>query len=242
MSSNRRAHKRGAALVPNLFVIGGNADTCIGEFARLVGGQFASIIILPHASGDPKGAADSFTTNLKAAGAVNVTTILPGAPLVIPAATTAVFMTGGDQNLLVSALSAADKAALTAWCLAGGIVGGTSAGAMAMSDIMIGGGLNDDAPDLMVRTGLALLVRIIIDTHFAQRQRFLRPMGALAVSPQALGSIGLDEDTAVFIEGDHAQVFGAGKAWVYRAYRRGANLRITRQSHAAGKKFRLPGR
>jgi cyanophycinase len=241
MSSKSRAENRSDALAPNLFVVGGAADTTVADFARLAGGAAAHVVIVPHASGDPQGAADDFAAGLKTAGVVNITISLPGAPLVIPAGTTAVFMTGGDQNRLVTALSRADQAALLAFCQGGGLVGGTSAGAMALSDIMIGGGLNDDDPDLMVRVGLGLLVRIIIDTHFAQRGRFLRPMGAIAVSPRALGAIGLDEDTAVFIQGSRVQVFGKGKAWVYRAYRRGANLRVNRQSYAAGKKFRLPG-
>jgi len=242
MAKTSKGTRRSDALVPNLFVIGGAADTCLVEFARLAGGGDAHVVILPHASGDPQGAADSVTEGLKAAGVVNITVIMPGAPLVIPAGTTAVFMTGGDQNRLVSLFTAADLAALLAFAHGGGLVGGTSAGAMAMSDIMIGGGLNQDDPDLMVRIGLGLLLKIIIDTHFAQRQRFLRPAGALAVRPQCVGAIGLDEDTAVLIQGTHVRVFGKGKAWVYRAHRRGANLAITRRSYVAGKTMRLPGR
>ena len=58
--------------------------------------------------------------------------------------------------------------------------------------------------------GLGLIRRVIIDQHFRQRDRMGRLMTALAYNPYAVG-IGLDEDTAAFIDADDViRVVGSG--------------------------------
>jgi cyanophycinase len=54
---------------------------------------------------------------------------------------------------------------------------------------------------------------IIIDQHFAQRWRIGRLLGAVAEKPSALG-IGIDEDTAIELDGDGFQVIGGGAVYV----------------------------
>jgi cyanophycinase len=49
--------------------------------------------------------------------------------------------------------------------------------------------------------GFGLTNRVIIDQHFRQRDRLGRLLTALAYNPFALG-LGLDEDTAAFIDGE----------------------------------------
>ncbi|PRY12018.1 cyanophycinase [Pontibacter ummariensis] len=81
------------------------------------------------------------------------------------------------------------------------VIAGTSAGAMAMSKVMIKGG---SAPESLLRgsvkigQGLCLIEGVIIDTHFVTRGRFGRLMEAVVTHPKTVG-IGLGEDTGVLI-------------------------------------------
>ena len=92
-------------------------------------------------------------------------------------------------------------------------VAGTSAGASFLSEHMIAFGEEGSTPVAgMVRLapGLGLTNRFIIDQHFRQRDRLGRLLTALAYNPFAIG-LGLDEDTAAFIDHDRKlTVVGAG--------------------------------
>jgi len=58
--------------------------------------------------------------------------------------------------------------------------------------------------------GLGLTNKVIVDQHFRQRDRLGRLLAALAYNPFAIG-IGLDEDTAAFIDADNElEVRGSG--------------------------------
>jgi cyanophycinase len=82
------------------------------------------------------------------------------------------------------------------------VIAGTSAGAAAMSNTMIGGGDANKAyikGQVELSIGFGFAQSLIIDTHFDARGRFGRLVQAIAAQPGAIG-IGLDEDTAVLIE------------------------------------------
>ncbi|WP_303311689.1 cyanophycinase [Hymenobacter sp. BT730] len=92
------------------------------------------------------------------------------------------------------------------------VVAGTSAGAMAMSQIMITGG---SVPDSLLKgavklgTGLALIDDVIIDSHFVKRGRFGRLIEAVSVHQKLIG-IGLGEDTGVLItDGNLIETIGS---------------------------------
>lgn len=128
----------------------------------------------------------------------------------------AVFFTGGDQNKLV--LLVAQTELLVAirnkyYSDKHFIVGGTSAGAMAIPEIIITGGLIVEAlykEDIKISKGFDLIKEVIVDTHFIKRGRFARLAHAVALNPSCLG-IGLGEDTALIIsEGSHAECVGSG--------------------------------
>jgi cyanophycinase len=93
------------------------------------------------------------------------------------------------------------------------IVAGTSAGAMAMSGVMIKEGGTEEVlidTDIKTTSGLGLLKSCIIDTHFIKRGRFGRLSHAVMINPGELG-IGLGEDTALLIKGgDEATCYGSG--------------------------------
>jgi cyanophycinase len=62
--------------------------------------------------------------------------------------------------------------------------------------------------------GLGLVENMIIDQHFSERGRIRRLLGAVAQNPRMLG-IGIDEDTAVVIEGDGTfHAVGSGAVYV----------------------------
>lgn len=93
------------------------------------------------------------------------------------------------------------------------IVAGTSAGAMAMTNIMIYEGGMEEAlfkHDLKTTSGLGFLANCIIDTHFIKRGRFSRLAQAVIINPGQLG-IGLGEDAALIItKGYETECRGSG--------------------------------
>jgi len=93
------------------------------------------------------------------------------------------------------------------------VIGGTSAGAMAMSATMIYDGNADRAhlkDEVKLTTGLGFVRGAIIDSHFDKRGRFNRLAQAVAAQPGAIG-IGLGEDTGVVVkDGVNLSVIGSG--------------------------------
>lgn len=125
-----------------------------------------------------------------------------------------IFMTGGNQLRLSTTLGGTPVAQKIRRRNAAGMhVAGTSAGAAFMPEHMIAGGKEGSTPSpdmVTLAPGLGLTNSFIIDQHFRQRDRVGRLLTALAYNPFAVG-IGLDEDTAAFIEpnGD-LEVVGSG--------------------------------
>jgi cyanophycinase len=117
-----------------------------------------------------------------------------------------VFMTGGNQLKLSTTIGGTAVADMLRDRNAedGLHVAGTSAGAAILSEHMIAFGEEGATPHADMVTlapGLGLTRSAIIDQHFRQRDRLGRLLTALAYNPRPIG-IGLDEDTAAFIDGD----------------------------------------
>jgi len=127
---------------------------------------------------------------------------------------TGVFLTGGNQLQLSTILGGTPVAKAIRRLNARGVtVGGTSAGAAILSEHMIAfgqGGATPRAGLASLAPGFGLTNRFVIDQHFRQRDRLGRLLSVLAFNPFAVG-IGLDEDTAAFIDPDDViHVEGAG--------------------------------
>lgn len=125
-----------------------------------------------------------------------------------------IFLGGGDQVALVSALSGTrSEAAIREAFRAGAVVCGTSAGAAALSQLTLAGGEIDHEGNLVAQyigPGLGLLgYDTIIDTHFSQRRRLQRLFLVVATNT-ALFGLGIDEDTALIVRGEVGEVIGAG--------------------------------
>lgn len=129
-----------------------------------------------------------------------------------------VFFTGGDQLRITSQIG--DSPIFR--CLheifwEGGTIVGTSAGAAAMSGTMLISGRSDQTVEISaigMAPGLRLLPDVVIDTHFAERGRIGRLVGAVAQNPANLG-IGIDEDTAIIVDDEQGfTVIGSGGVYV----------------------------
>ncbi len=125
-----------------------------------------------------------------------------------------IFLGGGDQIKLVSMLSGTPvEDAIRSAHLRGIVVGGTSAGAAALSKTTLAGNEIDEFGELIhqhIGPGLGFVrQQSIIDTHFSQRRRLYRLFIAVAQFPEVIG-LGIDEDTGLIVEGDVSRVVGAG--------------------------------
>ncbi len=114
-----------------------------------------------------------------------------------------VFFTGGDQLKLTSRLGGTDflNKIKERYYNEPFVVAGTSAGAMALSNIMISGGSATKAHlkgRVKISIGFNFLDNVIIDTHFNARGRFNRLAQVVATQPDMLG-IGLEDDTGIII-------------------------------------------
>jgi cyanophycinase len=130
----------------------------------------------------------------------------------------AVFFTGGDQLRITSQMGDSPMYQ----CMKdryqdGAMIIGTSAGAAAIPYTMIVGGPSDESnriSTLSMAPGLGLLDNVVIDSHFGQRGRMGRLIGAVMQNPRNLG-LGIDEATAIVVErGEHFQVVGPGAVYV----------------------------
>jgi cyanophycinase len=131
----------------------------------------------------------------------------------------AIFFTGGDQFKITTRLGGtALSERIEEIYRRGGIIGGTSAGATALGEMMLVGspgvGISKVGDALQMAPGLGLAKNMIIDQHFSERGRIRRLLGAVAQNPRMLG-VGVDEDTAVVMERDGTlRMLGSGAVYI----------------------------
>lgn len=124
-----------------------------------------------------------------------------------------VFFTGGGQLRISSQIG--DTALfemLHDLHARGGAIAGTSAGASALSEMMMIDGAGDESyrlGELRLAPGLGLIPDVTIDQHFAECGRIGRLLGAVAQNPRVLG-IGIDADTAIDLRKSVFDVIGSG--------------------------------
>lgn len=135
----------------------------------------------------------------------------------------AFFFTGGDQLKLTSIYGGSNflthlKERYIAERI---VIGGTSAGAMAMSTPMIYAGTGEKQQitgQIKITTGLEFLKDVCIDTHFIDRSRFIRMAQVIATNPTAIG-IGIEENTAIIVrDGVNAEVLGQSLVTVIEGF------------------------
>ena len=194
---------------------GGMPDPVRDRFVALAGGKGAAkIVVIPTASAlaDDKAEEAGYLTPWRRYDPATLTFLHtrsrdranePSFSQAIDEAT-AVWFSGGDQSKLTSAyLDTKVDQAIRRLLARGGVVGGTSAGASVMSALMIEGG----DPKAEVGRGFGFETRAVVDQHFLARSRINRLLGVLADHPTLIG-LGIDEGTALVIEGDRWSVVG----------------------------------
>jgi len=222
------AREGGAA--PKLVIVGGGGTT--PEIRRRVlelsRGPLTRVVVLPQASKLPDRGEES-AGMWRDAGAAEVVNLVDLADADRACREIAradlVWLPGGDQTRLVESLRAAGVVdVLRARAAMGVTIGGTSAGAAAMSSVMITGG--DGLPDgegdpgngVRTAEGLGFLPDAIVDQHLRQRRRLDRLVAAVVRNPGLVG-VGIDERTALVVRGSHLAVVGEGQVCVIDARR-----------------------
>lgn len=213
-----------------LVIIGGaedRKDECkvLREFVRLAGGLQANIVVMTAATDLPREVGDDYIRAFERLGveAIRIVDTVTRADASSSSAleairdATGIFFTGGDQARITEALKDTELDKLIHQRLAEGVViGGTSAGAAVMPDMMITEGDADTHPRVEVvemSPGMGFLPGVVIDQHFAQRGRLGRLISAVSQQPVNLG-FGIDEDTAMVVDGDEFEVVGQGAVTV----------------------------
>jgi cyanophycinase len=210
-----------------LFLVGGKDGrkedrVLIDRFARICGGASARVLVITSASETPKRHSREYSTAFHESGVRDVSIYHAeerassddAALLASLDQADGIYFSGGGQRRLISAMGDTRfHERLRQRHREGLHVGGTSAGASAMSSVMIAqgnGGKLIQHSSVTLSTGFGLLPEIIVDQHFQQRERFSRLIAAVLRNPAMLG-FGLDERTAVQIDSDgRAEVFGTG--------------------------------
>jgi cyanophycinase len=213
-----------------LVIIGGAEDKTgeceiLHKFFLLAGGRKSRVTVLSTASEDPE-AGDQYRRIFLDMGAEDVRVLAVQSRKEANQAqyshffddSSGIFFTGGDQLRITGILGGSILgSALHRAYVTGAIVAGTSAGASAMSETMLVGGLDDATPKkeiIRMAPGLGLLNGVVVDQHFAQRGRIGRLLAAVAHNPYILG-VGIDEDTAIVVKETGAfEVIGSGAVTV----------------------------
>ena len=247
-----------------LVIVGGAMQdpAIVQRFIALAGGTEAPIVVIPTA-GDADEEYDQYWSGLKQwrdNGAKNLTLlhtrdrkVANSEAFVRPIREArGVFFAGGRQwRLADSYLDTLVHKELSALLNRGGVVGGSSAGASILSSFLVRGDTKNNETMIGDHTvGLGFLKNAAVDQHLLRRNRQFDMLEVIDKHPTLLG-IGIDEDTAIVVEGDRFDVIGKSYVVIYshkpvagsngRFYFMGAGDRFdmkTRQATREGTQWR----
>ncbi len=210
-----------------LVIVGGALqDEAIWQrFIDLAGGPDAPIVVIPTAGGgDDYDQYYQGLRPLKALGATNLTVLHTNDPEVADSEAfvapireaRGVWFPGGRQwRLADSYLDTRTEEALWDVLERGGVIGGSSAGATIQGDYLVRGDTRTNT--VMMgdhEEGFAFLRGVAIDQHLLRRNRQFDLIEVIEAKPELLG-IGIDENTAIVVNGDQFQVMGQGYVAIY---------------------------
>lgn len=231
----------GSAPTVGAIVLDGGAASpaVVSRFVELAGGQRARIIYVPTAASslklgdviyDPDSKAESaeqisFQQELRKLFGVEHVRILHtrsrqeadseafSAPLRV--ATGIWFGSGNAGRLADAFLDTRFHRELQAFLRRGGVIGGSSAGAIIQGSFIVRG--RPDKPLLMAKgheRGFALLPGLAINPHLIAAQRENELVIVLDAHPKLLG-VGIDNNSGVIVRGDQMEIIGEGKVAIY---------------------------
>ena len=211
----------------SLVIVGGAMrDMAIVErIIELAGGPDAPLVMIPTAGGGAH--YDQYWSGqrrFREAGATDITVLHTYDPKVADTdefvaplrRARGVFFGGGRQwRLADSYLNTKTHEELLALLDRGGVIGGSSAGASILASYLIRG--DTETNRIMMGDhleGLGFLKNVGIDQHLLRRNRIFDMLEVIDANPDLLG-IGLDENTAIVVQGDRFQVIGQSYAVIY---------------------------
>ncbi|MEP6669431.1 MAG: cyanophycinase [Chthoniobacter sp.] len=197
----------------------------LDEFIRLAGGVDANFVVIPTAEpGEDWGESYVAGFFLTRAGAKHVTVVHTRDRAVADTAAfvepltkaSAVWLDGGRQWRLADAyLGTRTLTELRGVLARGGVIGGSSAGATIQGSYLVRGA--PEGNTIMMaqghEEGFALLRDCAIDQHVIARHREEDMQPVIAAHPELLG-FGIDEGTALIVQGNRARVIGASRVVV----------------------------
>ena len=221
------------------------------------------LCVVPTASSDPEASMERAVATLTGYGGVGsvkgilISTENPSQaqdPSVVAEVRTCsgFFFTGGSQSRIVDVFlpggdtTEAYRALWQQW-QEGAVVSGSSAGAAMMSRVMIAGGSSADAvthgvrlPDgdgVHIREGMGFFELGMLDQHFLARGRIGRILVSTLQENSPKIGLGIDENTALVVDGDSAWVVGASGVVVVD----GRSVQRTGPSRGLGLRMSLVG-
>ena len=211
----------------SLVIVGGamRDPAIIERFIQLAGGPDAPIVVIPTAGGGDT--YDQYYPGLRSfrdAGATDLTVLhttdrqrANSEAFVAPLRRArGVWFTGGRQWRLADAyLDTRVHDELRGVLDRGGVIGGSSAGATILGSYLTRG---DTAVNTIMmgdhEVGFGFLHDVAIDQHLLRRNRQFDLLEVIEAHPELLG-IGLDEDTAIVVQGDEFEVVGRSYVVIY---------------------------
>jgi len=212
----------------SLVVVGGGAvgPEILDRFFDLADGRDVPLVLIPSAGSKPVYPESWSGTNLfKKAGATDVTVLhtrdraeADSAEFVAPLRRAkAIWFSGGRQWRLVDAYAGTlTETEIAAVLDRGGVIGGSSAGATIQGSYLVRGARVGNhimmAPGY--EKGFGYLSNCAIDQHLIARGRVEDLVSVIRAHTELLG-IGIDESTAVVVQGNQFEVVGKSKVAIY---------------------------
>jgi len=240
-----------------LVIVGGvQTNEIEKKFVELAGGPQARIIIIPNAGSEPKLNSEIEQKGFSKLGAkadyilFTRETADEEANLKKMDWANAVFFLGGDQSDLTRDMLGT-KLLQKVFDIYnnGGVVGGSSAGAAVMSEVMITGNelVNKDSTvsfvtiekgNVETKQGFGFLKTVIIDQHFLKRKRHNRLISVLLEHPNLIG-VAIDESTAIIVLPNNTfEVCGNNQVLVYDPTE-AQNIRTDKNNNLGGYNLKL---
>ena len=213
----------------SLVIVGGGMrdGKILERFIELAGGPSAKVVVIPTAGGASHYGQDwDGLAPLRAAGLHNLAVLhtndrkVADSEKFVSAIREAhgVWFPGGRQwRLADSYLDTRTHTELEKLLARGGVIGGSSAGATIQGDYLARGDTKTN--EIMMgdhERGFNFLPGTAIDQHLLARNRQFDLVEIVRAKPELLG-IGIDEDTAIVVQGDRFEVIGRSYVAIYDA-------------------------
>ena len=217
----------------SLVIVGGGqlGPEIVKRFVALAGGQDAEVVVIPTAAENDADGNDPVDVKRTAArfarefGFKNVAVVhtrdraeADSEAFVAPLKKArAVWFDGGRQWRIVDAFAGTrTQREIEAVLARGGVIGGSSAGATIQGSYLVRGAREGNMIMMAkgYEVGFGYLRGVAIDQHILPRKRADDMVQVIDAHAELLG-LGIDESTAVVVEGDRFEVIGRGVVGIY---------------------------